>query len=205
RSSLWILLGAVGFVLLIACANLANLLLARAASREREIAIRAALGASRWRLARQVLPESLLLSRLGGVGGIYLASEGLSLLVALHPANLPRLGEIEVDGTVLAFTLATCLITSILFGIVPAIQVARLELNETLKETGRNTGSMERRSFSNVLVTSEIALSLMLLVGAGLLVRSFSQLIRVHPGFDAQHVLTAGVAITTAQYPKFSD
>jgi putative ABC transport system permease protein len=205
RSSLWILLGAVGFVLLIACANLANLLLARAASREREIVIRAALGASRWRLARQVLTESVLLSLLGGVGGIYLASEGLRLLVALHPANLPRLSEIKVDGTVLAFALAACLFTSILFGIAPALQVAGLELNETLKETGRTTGSVKHRAFSQLLVVSEIALSLMLLLGAGLLVRSFSQLLRVRPGFDAGNVLTAGVAINTAQYPKFSD
>jgi len=205
RSMLWILLGAVGFVLLIACANIANLLLARAAAREREIAIRAALGAGRWRLARQVLTESLLLSLLGGAGGIFLASQGLSLLVALHPANLPRLGEIQLDGTVLAFTLAACLLTSIFFGIVPALQAARLDLNETLKETGRTTGSVERSAFSNILVISEIALSLMLLLGAGLLVRSFAQLLRVRPGFEAANVLTAGVAITPAKYPQYAD
>jgi putative ABC transport system permease protein len=204
-SSLWVLLGAVGFVLLIACANLANLLLARAAAREKEIAIRAALGASRVRLARQVLTESLLLSLLGGAGGILLASNGLSLLTTLHPANLPRLGEIQLDGTVLAFTLAACLLTSILFGIVPALEAARTELNETLKETGRTTGSAGRRSFSRLLVISEIALSLVLLVGAGLLVRSFIELVNVRPGFDAQNVLTATTAITPKHYPEYAD
>jgi putative ABC transport system permease protein len=204
-SSLWVLLGAVGFVLLIACANLANLLLARAAAREKEIAIRAAMGASRGRLARQVLTESLLLAFLGGAGGILLASQGLGLLAALHPANLPRLGEIHLDGTVLAFTLVACLLTSILFGIAPALQAARTELNETLKETGRTTGSVGRRSFSRLLVISEIALSLMLLVGAGLLVRSFSRLLNVRPGFDAQNVLTATVSIPFKNYPQYAD
>jgi len=205
RASLWILLGAVGFVLLIACANLANLLLTRAASRRREIAIRAALGAGRWRLARQVLTESLLLSLLGGGGGIFLASEGLSLLVALHPANLPRVREVQVDGTVLAFTLAACVLTSILFGTAPALRAASFDLNETLKETGRTTGSAERRSFSSALVISELALSLVLLLGAGLLVRSFSQLLRVRPGFDAENVLTAAVAIGRAHHPEYAD
>jgi predicted permease len=204
-SSLWVLLGAVGFVLLIACANLANLLLARAAAREKEIAIRAAMGASRMRLARQVLTESLLLALLGGAGGILLASQGLSLLAALHPANLPRLGEIRLDGTVLAFTLTACMLTSLLFGIAPALQAARTELNETLKETGRTTGSVGRRSFSRLLVISEIALSLMLLVGAGLLVRSFSRLLDVRPGFDAQNVLTATTSIPFKSYPQYSD
>ena len=204
-SSLWVLLGAVGFVLLIACANLANLLLGRAAAREKEIAIRAALGASRMRLARQVITESLLLSLLGGAGGILLASQGLSLLEALHPANLPRLGEIELDGTVLGFTLAACLLTGILFGLAPALQAARTELNETLKETGRTTESVKRRAFSKLLVVSEIALSLMLLLGAGLLVRSFSQLLGVRPGFNAQNVLTATTAITFKSYPEYAD
>jgi len=205
RSSLWVLMGAVGFVLLIACANLANLLLGRAAAREKEIAIRAALGASRMRLARQVITESLLLSLLGGAGGILLASQGLSLLEALHPANLPRLGEIELDGTVLGFTLAACLLTGILFGLAPALQAARTELNETLKETGRTTESVKRRAFSKLLVVSEIALSLMLLLGAGLLVRSFSQLLGVRPGFNAQNVLTATTAITFKSYPEYAD
>jgi putative ABC transport system permease protein len=204
-SSLWVLLGAVGFVLLIACANLANLLLARATAREREIAVRAVLGATRMRLARQVLTESLLLALLGGAGGILLASQGLSLLLALHPANLPRLGEIGMNGTVLAFTLLACLLTSILFGIAPALQAARTELNETLKETGRMTGSLERRSFSRLLVISEIALSIMLLIGAGLLVRSFSRLLDVWPGFDAQNVTTATTAINFKHYPEFED
>jgi predicted permease len=204
-SSLWVLLGAVGFVLLIACANLANLLLARATAREKEIAIRAALGASRVRLARQVLTESLLLSQLGGTGGVLLASQGLSLLTVLHPVNLPRLGEIELDGTVLGFTLAACLLTGILFGLAPALQAARAELNETLKETGRTTESVKHRAFSKLLVVSEIALSLMLLLGAGLLVRSFSQLLNVRPGFDSQNVLTATTAITLKNYPEYAD
>jgi putative ABC transport system permease protein len=203
RPMLVVLLGAVGFVLLIACANVANLLLARAATRQREMAIRGALGASRSRVVRLLLTESVLLAAVGGAVGLLLAFWSLDLLVSLKPANLPRLAEIGVNRTVFLFTLAVSVVTGFIFGVAPALQVSKMDLNEGLKESSRGgSDSPRRHRVRALLVVSEVALSLVLLVGAGLMIRSFSRLLAVDPGFKADHVLTAFVSLPVSKYPK---
>ncbi|MEJ7813445.1 MAG: ABC transporter permease [Gemmatimonadaceae bacterium] len=203
RPALLVLLGAVGFVLLIACANVANLLLARAAARLKEMAIRSALGASRSRIARQLLTESVILALAGGVLGLVLAYLGVRALVAFNPTNLPRADEIRVDGLVMAFTLGISLVTGLLFGVVPALQTSKTNLQETLKEGGRSS-SADRggHAVRRVLVVSEVALALTLLIGAGLLLKSFARLQRVETGFDPGGLLTFNVQLPAAKYPS---
>ncbi|HKP05406.1 MAG TPA: ABC transporter permease [Chthoniobacterales bacterium] len=206
RPMLVVLLGAVAFVLLIACANVANLLLARAAARHREMAIRGALGASRSRVARLLLTESVLLAIIGGAVGLLLAIWSLDLLVSLKPANLPRLAEIGVNRTVFLFTAAVSVLTGVLFGLAPAWQVSKSDLNEGLKESGRGGSDAPRRHrMRSLLVISEVALSLVLLIGAGLMIRSFARLLAVDPGFKADHVLTAFVSLPVAKYSKHEE
>ena len=202
RPVLLVLLGAVGFVLLIACANVANLFLARAATRQKEMAIRNALGASRWRMIRLLLMESVLIALLGGGFGLFLANWGIDLLVALKPANLPRLADIGLDGNVFAFTLGLSLLTGIAFGLVPAFQASKADVNDALKEGSRGaSGGPARQRTSSFLVVSEVALSLVLLIGAGLMIRSFARLLAVDPGFKADHVMTEEVSLPVSKYP----
>jgi len=191
---LWLLFGAVGCVLLIACANVANLLLARATTRRRELAVRAALGATRGRLLRQLLTESLSLALAGGLLGLLLAWWGVYVLTRLLPANFPRLGEIALDLPALGFALLASLATAIIFGLTPAWQSARIELQEALKDSARGSVGARRNRLRGALVTAEVALSLSLLVGAGLLFRSFLRLQAVNAGFDAEGVLTMRLA-----------
>ena len=201
RPALLSLLGAVGFVLLIACANLAHLMLARATRRQREVALRAALGASRGRLLRQFLTESLLLALLGGALALLLAWWGTGLLRAFGAGRIPRAGSIAVDARVLGFTLGVSILTGLAFGVVPALRVARTALHDALKEGARTTdagpGRHRLRSF---LVTGEVALSFVLVIAAGLLVRSIVNLQRVHTGFDAAGVLVADIALPRVKY-----
>lgn len=195
RLALLVLLGAVGCLLLIACANVANLLLARAESRNREVAIRAALGASRTRIIRQLLTESMLLAMLGGGAGLLLAWWGTNLLVSLSPPQLLNLSHVKVNAPVLGFTLVVSLLTGIIFGLAPAWESVRINLENSLKEGARSGASNRGRRVRNVLVVVEIALALMLLVGGGLLIRSFARLQSVDPGFNAHNLLTARLSL----------
>src|ERR1044071_3614001 len=194
RPTLLTLLGAVGFVLLIACANVANLLLTRSAGRQREMAIRTALGAGRMRILRQLFTESMVLALAGGVVGLLLAIWGTSVLSSYVPEGIPRMGELSVDTSVLAFTFGASLVTGIFFGLAPALQSAKTNLTETLKEGERNSSPGHNRA-GQFLVISEVALTLVLLVGAGLLVKSFWRLSQVNPGFDPQNVLAMQISI----------
>jgi len=201
RKPLLILLGAVGFVLLIACANVANLLLARAASRKREIALRAGLGASRWRIARQLLTESVLLSVIGGGLGLLLAWWGTKALLALSPPELMDLRTTAVNLPVLIFTVGLTLLTGIAFGLIPAFEASRFDLNEPLKEGGKNVaGGTRAHRVRSIFVVAQVALALVLLVGAGLLMKSLSRLESVEPGFDANNLLTVRVNLPPRKY-----
>jgi predicted permease len=194
-STLWLLLGAVGFVLLIACVNVSNLLLARSTGRTREFAIRAALGAGRWRLLRQSLAESMLLAFLGGGLGLVIASWGTHAAIAVLPTTLPRATEIGLDTRVLIFTVAISMLTGILSGLAPALKTSRWRLSETLKEGGRGSSSARGRA-QGVLVAVEMALAVVLLIGAGLMIRSLNALWNVDPGFRPDNVLTFGLSLS---------
>jgi len=195
RESLWIFTGAVGFVLLIACVNVANLLLSRAAGRTQEMALRTALGAGRWRLVRQLLVESALVSMAGGAAGMVLALWGVPALLALAPeGKIPRLDQIHIDGWVLAFTVLVSVATGVAFGLAPALHATRGELRESLSQ-GVRTYTSRHEGLRSILVVSEIALALVLLTGAGLMLKSFLRLRAVNPGFRAENVLTVTVEL----------
>jgi predicted permease len=207
RRSVLVLLGAVGLVLLIACANVANLLLARAAARQKEVAIRTALGAGWTRMVRQLLTESVLLGLLGGAAGLLLAFGALYLMRTINPGDIPRVDEIGINGGVLAFTFAISILTGVVFGLVPAFRAVKVDLNSTLKSGGRTSQgggglSVSRDKLRGLLAITELALSLMLLVGAGLLIRSFVRLLGVPPGFNPDRVLSLHVSLTDPKYGK---
>ena len=200
RRPLWVLFAAVAFVLLIACANIANLLLARAQSRQKEMAIRSAMGAGRWRIARQLLTESVLLALIGGTLGMLVAQWGVKLILYISPDALPRSKEIGLDWRVLAFTIGLSFVTGLLFGLVPALQAGVVDVHETLKETGRGTSG--RHWLRSSLVVVEVATTLVLLVGAGLMIRSFYRLQKVNPGFSYDHLTSFTVALPQKKYAE---
>jgi putative ABC transport system permease protein len=198
RQALWVIFAAVGFVLLIACANIANLLLARATARKKEMAIRTAVGASRWRIARQLLTESVLLSLIGGTIGLLFAHWGIKLILYVSPNAIPRSREIGLNWTVLGFTAGISVLTGILFGLVPAIQAGEVDVHETLKETGRGTSG--RQWLRSSLVVVEVATTLVLLIGAGLMIRSFYLLQKVNPGFSHEHLTSFSISLPQKKY-----
>ncbi|MGH9217663.1 MAG: ABC transporter permease, partial [Vicinamibacterales bacterium] len=203
RQSLLVLLGAVALVLLIACVNVVNLLLARAAGRQRELSIRAAMGASRSRVVRQLLLESSLIALIAAIGGFAIAFASTRLLTALGPGSVPRLDELSIDARVFAFALGIALVTMAVFGVVPAIQAARQDPQDGLRADGRHsTAGAGRKRVRAVLTIGEVALSVALLIGAGLLIRSFAQLQQVEPGFSVPGLMTARVTLPATAYPN---
>ena len=198
RRALWVLFAAVAFVLLIACANIANLLLARAQSRQKEMAIRAAMGAGRWRIARQLLTESVLLALIGGTLGLLIAQWGIKLILYISPDAIPRSREISLDWRVFAFTIGLSFLTGLLFGLVPALQAGVVEVVETLKETGR--GASGKHWLRSSLVVVEVATTLVLLIGAGLMIRSFYRLQKVNPGFSYEQLTSFSVSLPEKKY-----
>ena len=200
RPALMVLMGAVGFLLLIVCANMANLLLARLSSRRREIAVRGALGASRWEVARPILAESLLLSFAGGTLGLAAAFGGLRLLTTLPEGELPRMAQIQLDGGVLLFTTVVSIAVAIGFGLIPALHASRTDLRDNMNESAGGTASPYARRVLSGLVVIEVALALVLLVGAGLMTRSFTKLLQVSPGFDSTNLVAARVLLPTTKY-----
>jgi putative ABC transport system permease protein len=203
RPALLALFVAIGLVLLIACANIANLLLARAASRQKEMALRTALGATRIRIIRQLITESVVLSLAGGILGLFLSVWGMSIIAANLPASIPRVHNVGVDARVLLFTLALSVLTGIAFGLAPALQSSRPNLNESLKEGGRGyTQSFRRNKLRNVLVVAEVAISLVLLICAGLLIKSFLRLTETDMGFNTDRLLTVSVSPSRSRYPE---
>jgi putative ABC transport system permease protein len=204
RQSLRVIFTAVAFMLLIACANVANLMLARATTRRKEIALRLALGASRWRITRQLITESLVLAVVGGAFGVLLATWGVSLLSKLNTGEWARMEEVSIDGRVLGFTFLTILLVGILSGLFPSLQTSRFGLNEALKKGNRTSSAGSGGRLRRTLVAAEVALALMLLIGAGLTVRSFHRLTSVEPGFDPQNVLTFRMRLPDAKYKEAS-
>ena len=207
RTLLWVLLGAVGFVLLIACANVANLLLARATVRKREIAIRASVGAGRGRIVRQLLTESVVLSMTGGILGLGIGFLGIRTILSVNPGNIPRVGlqgaSVSLDWRVMLFTIGLAFVTGIVFGLVPALQAARTDLSSTIKEsTGRSGTSFRHNKMRSILVVTESALALILLIGSALLLRTFSALRAVNPGFDSHNVLTLRMSLNEPRFAK---
>src|SRR5262245_47287356 len=201
QRALWVLLATVGLVLLIACANVANLTLSRMAAREREIAIRTALGAGRWQVARQLIMESLLLAAVGGLCGLLLATWGLDALVAFNPADIPRLSGVRINATALLFTFAASVVTGLIFGLVPAWQASRGNLNQSTGGRG-SAGNVKSARLRSALVVAEVALSLVALIGAGLLIKSFNRLLSVDAGFTADNLLTVTLPLGEFKDPQ---
>jgi putative ABC transport system permease protein len=202
---LYILIAAVGFVLLIACVNVANLLLVRADSRRKEIGVRVALGASRTRLIRQLLTESILLSLAGGLGGLFLSIWGSKLFDLLSPSWVPRTANAPMDARILLFTFGVCILTGIVFGLAPAFHASKHDVNETLRGEGRTTASVSRHRTRNILVIAEVAIALVLLIGAGLMINTLMHILHTNPGFNPAHLLTAEVRLAGDKYVDSSD